>query len=192
MAIIRCLWTDNRPEYIKYHDEEWGVPIRKNDQKMFEMLALEILRFDFSRLMILQKRQAFQKAFSNFQINKVASFTENDIANLLKDKSIVRNNSKIKAITENARGILRIQQELDSFCDYIWGFSDGKVVQNSWKNIFEVPSSSTLSDTMSSDMEQRGFVKINSTLCYGFMQAVGIVNDHTVDCFRYSEIANLR
>ena len=188
MTKKRCLWTNNRPEYIKYHDEEWGVPIRNNDQKMFEVLALEILRYDFSRLIILQLRSSFNKAFKSFNIETVSSFTSHDIEQLFNDESIVSNKAKIKAIIKNAQCILTIQQEYSSFCNYIWSFSEDRVINNLRDSILDIPLTSPEAEAMSKELKKRKLLKINSQLCYGFMQAAGLVNDHTIDCFRYSEL----
>ncbi len=180
----RCQWAGNDPLYQKYHDEEWGVPVH-NDQKLFEMLILEGAQAGLSWITILRKRENYRKAFSNFDAKKIAKYDSKKVEQLLLNEGIVRNKLKIASTIQNAKLFLELQKEFGSFDKYIWQFTAGKPVKNNWKSLKEIPPKTKESDVMSKDLKKRGFKFVGSTICYAFMQAVGMVNDHTVDCFRY-------
>jgi DNA-3-methyladenine glycosylase I len=182
----RC-WNTNDPLYLKYHDEEWGVPVHE-DNKLFEFLVLDCFQAGLSWLTILKKRDAFRKAFENFDPEKVAEYTDRDVARLVEDKDIVRNQLKILATINNARCFLEVQKEFGCFDAYIWQFVNGTTIQNSFSNLSEMPPESDKSKVMSNDLKKRGFRFVGPTICYAFMQAAGLVNDHLVTCFRYEEI----
>jgi len=183
----RCAWCTNDLLYIRYHDNEWGVPVH-NDRRLFEFLVLEGAQAGLSWITILRKRAAYRKAFDNFDYNKVANYNERKIQALLKDEGIVRNRLKIRSAVQNANAFLKIRDEFDTFNKYIWEFVDGKPIRNKWKSIKQIPARTELSDILSKDLKQRGFTFVGSTICYAHMQATGMVNDHTVDCFRYQEL----
>jgi len=183
----RCDWVGDNPLMIKYHDEEWGVPLH-NDKKLFEFLILDSFQAGLSWQIILNKRKAFRTAFDNFNAEIISQYKEDKITELLQNKSIIRNKLKIRAAVNNAKKFLEIQKEFDSFEKYIWQFTNGKTIQNGWKTIAEIPATSPESDAMSKNMKKRGFKFVGSTICYAFMQASGMVNDHLVSCFRYEEI----
>ena len=183
----RCEWCGDNPLYLAYHDEEWGVPVR-DDRLLFEFLVLEGAQAGLSWLTILKKRQNYRKAFDNFDCEKVARYTEDDVERLRGDAGIVRNRLKINSAINNARGVLDLQQEYGSFSTYLWDWVEQTPVQNSWRRLAEIPASTPLSDAISRDMKKRGFTFFGSTICYAFMQAVGMVNDHVTDCFRYEEL----
>jgi len=183
----RCSWAGSDPLYLEYHDREWGVPVH-DDRLLFEFLILEGAQAGLSWITILRKREAYRKAFCGFDPVIVASFDEEKVAQLLTDAGIVRNRLKIRAAVTNARAFLQVQREFGSFAAYIWGFVGGKPLRNSRQSLHEVPASTAVSDAMSRDLKKRGFTFVGSTICYAFMQAVGMVNDHTVDCFRWSEL----
>ena len=183
----RCAWCTNDLLYIRYHDNEWGVPVH-NDRRLFEFLVLEGAQAGLSWITILRKRAAYRKAFDNFDFNKVANYNERKIQSLLKDEGIVRNRLKIRSAVQNANAFLKIRDEFGTFNKYIWEFVDGKPIRNKWKSIKQIPARTELSDKLSKDLKQRGFTFVGSTICYAHMQATGMVNDHTVDCFRYQEL----
>jgi len=183
----RCAWCTNDLLYIRYHDNEWGVPVH-NDRRLFEFLVLEGAQAGLSWITILRKRAAYRKAFDNFDYNKVANYNERKIQALLKDEGIVRNRLKIRSAVQNANAFLKIRDEFGTFNKYIWEFVDGKPIRNKWKSIKQIPARTELSDKLSKDLKQRGFTFVGSTICYAHMQATGMVNDHTVDCFRYQEL----
>ena len=183
----RCKWAGTDPLYIEYHDNEWGIPLH-DDRKLFELLILEGMQAGLSWITILKKRQSYRKAFNNFDAEQIASYDSNKIVQLLSNKGIIRNRLKIEAALQNARAFLSVQKEFDSFDTYIWQFIDGKPIKNAWKTQEEIPSKTDESIDMSIDLKKRGFKFAGPTICYAFMQAVGMVNDHTVDCFRYHEI----
>lgn len=187
---IRCPWAKNDPLIIDYHDKEWGVPIH-DDRLLFEFLILESAQAGLRWQLILNKRNNYRKAFDNFQIKKVAAYDEQEIEELLSNPGIIRNKLKILSTVENARAVLEIQREFGSFNSYIWQFVDGEPIQNKWKTLADVPSSTLESENMSKDLKKKGFKFIGPTICYGYMQAVGMVNDHLVDCFRHQEIKKL-
>jgi len=182
----RCWNTDN-PLYIKYHDEEWGVPLHGED-KLFEFLVLDAFQAGLSWLIILRKRDAFRKAFDNFDPEKVAKYNDKDVERLVEDSAIVRNRSKILATINNARCFLKVQKEFGSFDTYIWQFVHGRTIQNSFVQLSDLPAESDESKAMSKDLKKRGFEFVGPTICYAFMQAAGLVNDHLVTCFRYNQI----
>ncbi|MBI9032442.1 DNA-3-methyladenine glycosylase I [bacterium] len=178
----RCQWCLSDPSYIKYHDEEWGRPI-KDDQKLFEFLVLESMQAGLSWLTILKKRENFRQAFANFDIEKVAKFDEEDVNILLQNPGIIRNKLKIRAAINNAQRILEVQREFSSFSNYIWSYVHNKPIINNFTELHQIPASTPLSDLISKDLKKRGFKFIGTTIIYSFMQAVGMVNDHVVDCF---------
>ena len=183
----RCEWAGSDPLYHDYHDNEWGVP-EHNDQKLFEMLILEGAQAGLSWITILKKRENYRKAFDNFDPVKVAEYTETKIRKLLNNDGIVRNKLKVNAAVQNAGGFLEIQKEFDSFDAYIWQFVGGKPRKNVFKHLKNLPAKTPESEAMSKDLLKRGFKFVGPTICYAFMQAVGIVNDHVVSCFRYDEV----
>jgi DNA-3-methyladenine glycosylase I len=185
--ITRCTWSTRDPLYIKYHDKEWGTPLH-NDRKLFEFLILEGAQAGLNWLMVLKKRENYRKAFDNFDPSKVAKYNQRKINSLLNNEGIIRNKIKIKSAVQNAKAFLKVRDEFGSFDKYIWQFTDGKTIQNSWDNIKKIPATSKISDLMSKDLKKRGFNFVGSTICYAFMQATGMVNDHTRDCFRYKEL----
>ena len=186
----RCGWCGSDPLYLAYHDDEWGVPIH-DDQRLFEFLVLEGAQAGLSWLTILKKRENYRKAFQGFECESIARYSERDVAHLITDPGIVRNRLKIKSAIKNAQGVLDIQEEYGSLDAFLWRYVAGKPIQNAWRCLEEVPAQTKLSDQMSNDLKRRGFHFVGSTICYAFMQAVGMVNDHTTDCFRYREIANI-
>jgi DNA-3-methyladenine glycosylase I len=180
----RCAWTGNDPLYIKYHDEEWGVPIH-DDRKLFEFLILEGAQAGLSWITILKKRENFRKAFENFDPHRIAAFDSKKVIELLADKRIIRNRLKINAAIKNAGAFLEVVEEFGSFDTYIWKFAGGSTIKNAWTCAEDLPAETEISKTMSRDLKKRGFKFVGPIICYAFMQAVGMVNDHTVDCFRY-------
>jgi DNA-3-methyladenine glycosylase I len=181
----RCEWVKGGNElYHEYHDKEWGVPLH-DDRLLFEFLTLEGAQAGLSWATILNKREGYRKAFDNFVIETVAKYDERKIAELLDNPEIVRNKLKVNSTVTNAQKVLEMQKEFGSFDAYIWQFTDGKTIQNKWNNMSEVPVSTPESDAMSKDMKKRGFKFIGTTICYAFMQATGMVNDHSVDCFAF-------
>ena len=185
--LVRCDWCKHDPLYQKYHDEEWGVPLF-DDKSLFEFLVLEGAQAGLSWLTILRKREGYRQAFAHFDPNKVARFGESDVARLLGDANIVRNRLKIQAAISNAKAFLRVQEEFGSFANYQWRFVDGVPIVNQYQKLSDIPAKTTLSDTISKDMKQRDFKFVGSTIIYAHLQAVGVVNDHVVDCFRYDEL----
>lgn len=183
----RCTWPGDDELMIAYHDEEWGVPVY-DDHKWFEYIVLDSFQAGLSWKIVLHKREGFRQAFANFEAEKVAQFTEAQMEALREDKSIIRNKLKIKATVTNAQAFLRIQKEFGSFNNYIWKFVDDKPLINYFKSMKELPAKTELSDQLSKDLYARGFKFVGSTICYAFMQAAGLVNDHSTDCFRHQEI----
>ena len=180
----RCAWVPAAdPEYVAYHDDEWGVPSR-DDRHLFEMLTLEGAQAGLSWSTILRKREGYRKAFADFDAAKVARFSETKVERLLADPGIVRNRLKVESTVNNAKRVL----ELESLSDYLWSFVDGEPIVNRWKKLGEIPAETAESKAMSKDLKKRGFRFVGPTVCYAFMQACGLVNDHVVDCFRYSEV----
>ncbi|MBJ6800368.1 DNA-3-methyladenine glycosylase I [Geomonas propionica] len=188
-SLNRCGWAGSDPLYCAYHDLEWGVPVH-DDRLLFEFLTLEGAQAGLSWITILRKREGYRRAFASFDPELVARFGDADVARLMADPSIVRNRLKIASTLDNARAFLRVQQEFGSFDAYLWRFVDGVPIQNAWRSLAEVPPKNELSDRMSRDLKRRGFRFVGSTICYALMQAVGMVNDHTVDCFRWSQLQN--
>jgi DNA-3-methyladenine glycosylase I len=186
----RCEWSGNDPLYIAYHDDEWGVPAN-DDRHLFEMLVLEGAQAGLSWLTILKKRENYRKAFHSFDPEIVAAYSERDIKRLLADSGIVRNRLKIESAIKNARGVLKIKEEYGTLAAFIWKYVDGTPRQNNWKSISEIPARTDQSDAMSKDLKRRGFNFVGSTICYAFMQAVGMVNDHIVGCYRYAEVKKM-
>ena len=185
---VRCDWVLNgTPIEIQYHDHEWGVPVH-DDKKLFEFLLLESAQAGLSWATILKKRDGYRKAFDNFDVNKVANYDQRKIQQLLANPSIIRNKLKIQSAVKNATAYIKVQQEQGSFDSYLWNFVDGKPKRNEWKSLSEIPSRTEISDALSEDMKKKGFVFVGSTTCYSIMQAIGMVNDHIIKCFRYKEL----
>jgi DNA-3-methyladenine glycosylase I len=184
--VSRCSWVTDDPIYIAYHDKEWGVP-SYDDRLLFEFLILEGAQAGLSWLTILKRRENYRTCFDHFDAVKIARYDEKKSAELLSNPGIIRNKLKIHSVIENAKAYLNIKEERGSFSDYIWQFVNGKPIKNHWKNRKQVPASTIISDKMSKDLKKRGFKFVGSTICYAYMQAVGMVNDHIVDCFRYRE-----
>jgi len=183
----RCTWAGTEPIYIKYHDTEWGVPVH-DDRRLFEFLILEGAQAGLSWLTILKKRPNYIKAFDNFDPHKVADYNPRKVKELISNPGIIRNRLKIEAAIQNARSFLAVQQEFGSFDKYIWQFVGGKTLKNHWNTVAEIPAQSEASAAVSSDLKKRGFKFVGPTICHAFMQATGLVNDHTVDCYRYEEV----
>jgi DNA-3-methyladenine glycosylase I len=183
----RCTWALSSPSEQQYHDLEWGVPVH-DDRLLFEFLILEGAQAGLSWATILNKRDGYRKAFDNFDVSRVASYDDKKINQLLVNPDIVRNKLKINAAVRNAQAFLRILQDFGSFDAYIWQFVDGKPLQNAWKTAADLPASTRTSELMSKDLKNRGFKFVGSTICYAYMQATGMVNDHIMDCFRHAEI----
>lgn len=184
-SITRCAWVSNDPLYQEYHDHEWGVALY-DDQQLFEMLCLEGAQAGLSWITVLRKREHYRKVFDNFDANKIAHYTPQKRQQLLSDAGIIRNKLKVNAFIVNAQRYLEIKQE-GSFSDYLWQFVNGKPVLNHWKNLQEIPATTRQSDTMAKQLKKDGFKFVGSTICYAFMQATGMVNDHTTDCFRFKK-----
>jgi DNA-3-methyladenine glycosylase I len=187
---IRCQWCGIDPLYVDYHDTEWGVPVW-DDTQLFEFLLLEGAQAGLSWITILRKREGYRRLFDNFDAHKIARYRDSRLDKLLEDPAIVRNRLKVYGARTNARAFLEVQASHGSFADYIWDFVDGKPVQNCWKSLKEVPATSSVSDAISKDMKKRGFTFVGSTIIYAHMQATGMVNDHTTDCFRHAECRQL-
>ncbi|MFX1596814.1 MAG: DNA-3-methyladenine glycosylase I [Promethearchaeota archaeon] len=185
--VTRCRWAENDELMRIYHDQEWGTPVH-DDRLLFEFLILEGIQAGLSWKTILQKRENFRLAFDNFDYNKIAKYTEQNIDELMNNKGIIRNTLKIKSVITNAKVFLKVQKEFGSFNKYIWKFVNYKTINNKFKELSELPSKTEQSEKMSKDLKKRGFKVVGPTLCYAFMQAVGRVNDHVIDCFRYNEI----
>lgn len=185
--MTRCGWAESDRLLLDYHDREWGVPVH-NDRRLFEFLILEGAQAGLSWLLVLRKRPAYRKAFDRFDARKIAKYDEAKIAELLVDPGIVRNRLKIRAAVRNAQAFLEAQKEFGSFDKYIWQFTGGRALQNGWKRMQDVPARTAESDAMSKDLAKRGFGFVGSTICYAFMQATGMVNDHLVTCFRHKEL----
>ena len=185
--LVRCAWCGVDPLYVDYHDREWGLPSR-DDQHLFEMLLLEGAQAGLAWITILRKREGYRRAFCGFDAERIARFTEADQARLREDAGIVRNRLKIASAVRNARAWLRLVEEQGSFADYLWGFVDGRPVQNAFRSLQGLPASTPLSDRISRDLKQRGFNFVGSTIVYAYLQSVGVVNDHVVGCFRHREV----
>ena len=185
----RCAWCGSDPRYIAYHDEEWGVPLH-DERALFEFLILEGAQAGLSWLTILKKREGYRLAFDHFDADRVARYNDADVARLLADPGIVRNRLKVAAAVGNARATLAIREEFGGLDAYFWRFVEGRPIVNAWSDLGQVPARTPLSDAISKDMKKRGFKFVGSTIVYAHMQATGMVNDHTVDCFRHAELAN--
>lgn len=187
----RCPWCLGSEIYEAYHDEEWGVPVR-DDRALFEMLNLEGAQAGLSWITVLKKRETYRKAFHNFDPKRIVKYTDQDVARLMADPGIVRNRLKIHAVIENARLYLEMQKQGVSFSEYLWSFVGNKPIQNKLESLRDAQASTPESDAMSKDLKKRGFKFVGSTICYAFMQAVGMVNDHLVTCPRYREVARMK
>ena len=186
----RCEWPGDDPLMVRYHDDEWGVPVH-DDRKWFEFLILDAFQAGLSWKTVLHKRQAFRQVFHGFDPQRVAGMSEKAIAGAMVNPAIIRTRLKIRAAVKNAQAFLRLQEVNGSFDDYIWAFTDGQVIHNHWTSLSAVPATTDLSDTVSKSMKQNGFTFVGSTICYAFLQAAGMVNDHLVGCFRHSELMSL-
>jgi DNA-3-methyladenine glycosylase I len=183
--VIRCEWATGEPN-LSYHDKEWGRP-EHDDQKLFEFLILEGAQAGLSWITILKRREGYKKAFSNFDVKKVAKYNQKQTDKLLKDESIIRNRLKINSAVNNAQQFLKVQQEFETFDKYIWSFVNNKPIKNKFKKLSDLPASTLISEKMSKDLKKRGFNFVGPTICYALMQAIGMVNDHTSGCFRYQK-----
>ena len=183
----RCEWCLGDPLYIKYHDKEWGVAVH-SDRKLFEFLILEGAQAGLSWITVLKKRPAYRKAFDNFDFNKIAKYKESKIQSLLNNPGIIRNKLKIRGTVKNARAFINVRKEFGTFNKYIWQFTDGKTIHNAWSKLKHIPAKTDISDQISKDLKKRGFTFVGSTICYAYMQAIGMVNDHTIDCYRYKQL----
>jgi DNA-3-methyladenine glycosylase I len=186
----RCAWCGDDPLYITYHDEDWGVPVH-DDRKLFEMLILEGAQAGLSWLTILKKRQNYRNAFDDFDVDKVARYSQIELDRLLADPGIIRNRLKIESAIKNARGVLAAIEEFGTLDSFLWRYVDGIPQQNAWTSITELPARTKASDMMSKDLKRRGFNFVGPTICYAFMQSVGMVNDHMVDCFRHEQVRQI-
>ena len=187
MGLIRCEWCGDDPLYVAYHDDEWGGAVY-DDATLFEFLVLETFQAGLSWITVLRKRENFRKAFDQFDYQKIANYQQGKIDTLLQDAGIIRNKLKVHATVSNAQAYMEVQKEFGSFSAYIWGFVDGKPIQNTFATLAEVPANTPLSDQISKDLKKRGFKFVGTTVVYAFMQATGMVNDHTTDCFRWEEV----
>ncbi|MBS3993617.1 MAG: DNA-3-methyladenine glycosylase I [Bacteroidetes bacterium] len=187
MEKMRCAWCGTDPLYVAYHDNEWGVPVY-DDRLLFEFLTLETFQAGLSWITVLRKREHFRTAFDQFDYQKIAAYDASKVDVLLQDAGIIRNKLKIRATISNAVAFMQIQKEFGSFSNYIWNFTHYQPIKNSWKNLKELPAKTALSDEISKDLKKRGFKFVGSTVIYAHMQATGMVNDHVVSCFRYSEV----
>ena len=185
-TVVRCGWCGDDALYVKYHDEEWGVPLT-DDRALFEFLVLEGAQAGLAWITVLRKREGYRAAFDGFDPAKVARYSDAKLARLLKDSRIIRNRLKMFSARRNAQAFLAVQEEWGSFSDYIWHFVDGKPIQNRWRTLAEVPARTDLSDRISKDLSKRGFNFVGSTIIYAHMQATGMVNDHLLECFRHQE-----
>lgn len=185
--IKRCAWAASNADYFDYHDNEWGVPVH-DDRKHFEFMLLDAFQAGLSWLTILRKRENFRKAFDNFDFEKIALYDDVKIQSLLQDEGIIRNRLKVKAAVQNAKAFIKVREEFGTFDKYIWRFLNYKPVQNHFSQISEIPARTELSDTISKDLKKRGFTFVGSTIIYAYMQAAGMVNDHTTECFRYDKV----
>jgi len=184
----RCAWANpDNPLYLSYHDDEWGIPVH-DDRQLFEMITLEGAQAGLSWETILNKREGYRKLFGGFDIEKVARFSEKKVEKLLQNPAIIRNRLKVESTVTNAQAFIAVQEEFGSFDAWLWNYVEGEPIQNAWKSLSELPASTPLSDQLSKDLKKRGFRFVGSTICYAFMQAVGMVNDHQTDCFRWQEL----
>ena len=183
----RCWWCGDDQLYRDYHDFEWGVP-QYEERLLFEFLCLEGAQAGLSWITILRKREHYRKVFDQFDAEKIARYDDSKIAQLLADPGIVRNRLKVNGFVKNARAYLNMREQGQSLCDYLWGYVDGEPVQNNWTSMEQVPANTAISDAMSKDLKKRGFTFVGSTICYAFMQAAGLVNDHVVSCYRHRQL----
>jgi len=181
---MRCSWPENDEKMIKYHDDVWGVPVH-DDQRLFGKLCLDLMQAGLTWRTILYKQENFERAFDDFHIQTVARYNEEKYEELMKDAGIVRNRLKILAIINNAKCVLEVQKEFGSFDAYVWKFTDGKTIKNSPRSLEDIPASTPLSDTISKDLKKRGFRFVGTTIIYAWLQAIGVVDDHLISCFRY-------
>ena len=186
-SISRCPWCGADELYVRYHDEEWGVPVR-DDQKLFEFIVLEGAQAGLSWLTILRRRENYRAAFANFDILKVARFGDDDVVRLLGDSGIIRNKAKIQSTIRNAKAFLNVAEEFGTFAEYLWRFVDNRSIVNAWTDLSQIPAVTPLAEKISKDMKKRGFSFFGPTVCYAHMQATGMVNDHLTGCFRYGEL----
>jgi len=186
-TVVRCDWSGTSPEYIEYHDREWGVPIHDN-RRLFEFLILEGAQAGLSWSTILHKREGYRRAFADFDAQTIAGFDESKVVELLANAEIVRNRRKIEATIQNARSFLRLQSQPGGFGAFIWKFVDGTPRQNAWRSLAEIPATTSISEAMSKELKKAGFAFVGPTVCYAFMQATGMVNDHITSCFRWREV----
>jgi DNA-3-methyladenine glycosylase I len=187
LMIKRCPWSLSSQQYLDYHDKEWGVPVH-DDRKLFEMLILEGVQAGLSWSLILKKREGYLQAFDGFDAHKIAHYDDRKVQELLANPEIVRNRLKIQAAIRNARAFLELQSQYSSFEAFLWRFVNGQPLQNAWQTLQEVPASTGESDAMSKELKRHGFTFVGTTICYAFMQAVGMVNDHIIECFRWQEL----
>lgn len=190
MTLNRCAWALSSQQYIDYHDQEWGTPCH-DDRKLFEMLILEGVQAGLSWSLILKKRAGYRRAFDDFDASKIANYDDQKVQELLANPEIVRNRLKVQAAIQNARAFLALQSQYGSFDAYIWQFVDGQPRQDSWQTLQEIPATTRESDAMSNELKRLGFTFVGTTICYSFMQAVGMVNDHVVECFRWREVQEI-
>lgn len=186
----RCDWCGTEPIYVDYHDKEWGVPVH-DDRTHFEMIILDGAQAGLSWITILKRRDGYREAFDNFDVNKVSRYSDKKIEKLLTNPGIIRNRLKVNSTVKNAKAFLKIQKEFGSFDKYIWQFVNHKTIQNKWEMMSDLPAKTAESDAMSKDLKKRGFSFVGSTICYAYMQAAGMVNDHIANCFRYKEVKKL-
>jgi len=187
LTVKRCAWALSSQQYLDYHDKEWGVPVH-DDRKLFEMLILEGVQAGLSWSLILKKRDGYLQAFDGFDVHKIARYDDRKVQELLANPEIVRNRLKIRAAIQNARAFLELQSRYGSFDAFLWRFVGGQPMQNAWQTLQEIPASTRESDAVSKELKRQGFTFVGTTICYAFMQAVGMVNDHTVECFRWQEL----
>ncbi len=187
LTVKRCAWALSSQQYLEYHDKEWGVPVH-DDRKLFEMLILEGVQAGLSWSLILKKRDGYLQAFDGFDAHKIAQYDDRKVQELLANPEIVRNRLKIRAAIQNARAFLELQSQYGSFDAFLWRFVGGQPIQNAWQTLQEIPASTRESDAVSKELKRQGFTFVGTTICYAFMQAVGMVNDHTVECFRWQEL----
>jgi len=187
---MRCAWCGNDPLYQAYHDDEWGVPVH-DDRKLFEFIILEGAQAGLSWITVLRKREHYRAALHDFDYERIARFQQNDLDQLLQNEGLIRNRLKIESLIKNARGALAVIEEFGSLDAYLWGFVNGAPIQNRWASLQQVPAKTATSDAMSKDMKKRGFNFVGSTICYAFMQAVGMVNDHVLTCHRHAPVSKL-
>ncbi len=188
-TLTRCRWVTDDPLYLAYHDEEWGMPVR-DDRLLFEMLILEGAQAGLSWLTVLKKRAHYRKVYDEFDVDKIAQYDQAKVDALLQDAGIIRNRLKVRASILNAQAVIQLREEGMSLGEFLWQFVDNKPIQNQWKSLHDVPATTVESDAMSKALKKRGFKFVGSTICYAFMQGVGMVNDHTLDCHCYKAVKN--